>query len=369
VFDVRSADQWKTYKQAIVERHTHASDLIGLSQSLATLLPIAALWYCVHLSAHAAPYLIAGLTLLMSLFLLRGFVLMHECGHGSLFRSATLNKSFGFIFGVLSGMPQQVWAKNHLNHHATNGNWEKYAGPLSVISVLEYVTLTPRQQRSYRRARSPLMAPIAGFLYFIVQPRLTWIRATGRLAAHAARKAKLIRSPQPTEPVFGECTPYCTSLQNYRHMLWNNVVLLSLCGAVAWTTGPLPFLACYLIATSLAGGLAIVLFTVQHNFEHSYASGNENWDKDLAAIEGTSMLVLPRWLNWLTVDIAYHHVHHLCARVPNYRLADCHEEMAELFATVTRLGLADIPRALKYVLWDTEARRLVSVAELGMVRG
>ena len=106
-----------------------------------------------------------------------------------------------------------------------------------------------------------------------------------------------------------------------------------------------------------------MLFTVQHNFEHSYASGDEGWDYVTAAIQGTSFLVLPRWLNWFTVDIAYHHVHHLSARIPNYCLAECHKENQDLFSDVPRIGLSGVPKALKYILWDTRRRRLISVAE------
>ncbi|MDR3417558.1 MAG: fatty acid desaturase [Nevskia sp.] len=117
------------------------------------------------------------------------------------------------------------------------------------------------------------------------------------------------------------------------------------------------------MSTALAGGAGIVLFTVQHNFERSYASGDQNWDYDTAAIHGTSFLALPAWLNWFTANIGYHHVHHLCARIPNYRLAACHAEHAHLFGAVKRLTLADIGPSLKFVLWDPGSRRIISVAE------
>jgi omega-6 fatty acid desaturase (delta-12 desaturase) len=147
-------------------------------------------------------------------------------------------------------------------------------------------------------------------------------------------------------------------------MLWNNLVLLSAWALMAWAVGPWPFFVCYVVSGSLAGGYGIILFTVQHNFEHAYASADEGWNRDEAALSGTSFLVLPRWLNWITADAAYHHVHHLCASVPNYRLAACHKEHELLFSSVTRVGLFEIPSALKHVLWDVAARRLVSVAEV-----
>jgi len=146
-------------------------------------------------------------------------------------------------------------------------------------------------------------------------------------------------------------------------MTWNNLFLFATWALMCWAVGPLLFFPCYLVSGSLAGGYGIVLFTVQHNFEHSYASADEGWDRDLAALRGTSYLRLPGWLNWITADSAYHHVHHLCAAVPNYRLAACHREHAELFSSVQRVGLFEIPSALKHILWDVSARRLVSVAE------
>jgi omega-6 fatty acid desaturase (delta-12 desaturase) len=132
---------------------------------------------------------------------------------------------------------------------------------------------------------------------------------------------------------------------------------------MAWSIGSMLFLVCYVVSMSLSGGAAIVLFAVQHNFEHSYASQNEGWDRDTAAIAGTSFLVLPRWLNWFTANMAYHHVHHLCAGIPNYGLVACHEEYQHLFSDVTRIRLSQLPHSLRYILWDTRLRRLVSVAE------
>ncbi|EQD30832.1 Fatty acid desaturase, type 2, partial [mine drainage metagenome] len=117
-----------------------------------------------------------------------------------------------------------------------------------------------------------------------------------------------------------------------RHMLWNNVVLLGAWTAMSAMCGPARFFVIYILTVSIAGGAGIVLFTVQHNFKHSYASDSAHWNIDTAAIEGTSYLVLPRWLNWCTVDIGYHHVHHLSASIPNYHLAECHREYEHLFA-------------------------------------
>jgi omega-6 fatty acid desaturase (delta-12 desaturase) len=158
-------------------------------------------------------------------------------------------------------------------------------------------------------------------------------------------------------------TRYWKSRREYWHMFGNNVALLSIWALMCWTIGPARFFTIYLISGSIAGAAGIILFTVQHNFEHSYASDGEHWDYEAGAIEGSSFLILPRWLNWFTANIAYHHVHHLSAKIPNYRLIECHNEYRDLFTDVTRVKLAQIPKALKYILWDTRTQRIISVAE------
>ena len=353
-----SPAQWQACKSDIVHRYATPSDLRGSLQFLSVIVPIAALWFAIARSWQDSPWLCVAATAGLSLFLLRGFVLMHDCGHNSLFRSRSLNRLGGFLLGVLAGMPQQVWAENHRYHHVTNGNWAKYRGPLNVACVADYLAMDAREQRRYRYTRDILLSPVAGCLYFLVNPRITWLRATGHLL-----RRRLARVGKPAASADAPL-PYCASMAHYRYMLWNNLLLLSACGAMAWAIGPWAFLACYVVSGSLAGAYGIVLFTVQHNFEHSYASADEGWDRDEAALRGTSFLILPSWLNWITADAAYHHVHHLCASVPNYRLAACHKEHERLFSSVRRVGLFEIPAALKHVLWDIPARRLVSVADV-----
>ncbi|MDB5800539.1 MAG: fatty acid desaturase [Rhodocyclales bacterium] len=353
----------KEHKRGIVDSHVKPDSFKGLVQVVTTLLPLAALWCFIALTADVSWLLTAAATLLMSLFVLRVFVLMHECGHGSLFREGHLNRTFGFVFGVVSGMPQHVWSQHHQRHHSTNGNWSNYRGPLNIIGVDEYAAMSVPQQRRYRRARNIWLAPLAGFLYLLLNPRLTWLRGSIGLARHVIN-GKLARPDVSIrEHAHGFKTTCWSSRQEYRHMLWNNLVLLSLWGVMAWLIGPILFFTCYTISMSLAGAAGILLFSVQHNFEHSYASHDEGWDHVRAAIDGTSFLVLPRWLNWFTANIAYHHIHHLSARIPNYCLIACHKEHQHLFANVRRIRLGEVPAALKYILWDKHARRIVSVAE------
>jgi acyl-lipid omega-6 desaturase (Delta-12 desaturase) len=353
----------KREKRAIINRYAKADNVKGSWQAVTTLAPLAALWYAVAPSAGVSYWITAGITSVMSLFLLRVFMMMHETGHGTLFRTGWLNKAFAFVFGVLSGLPTYVWAKHHAYHHATNGNWEKYRGPLNIRSVAEFEAMTDKQQRGYERARNIWLAPFGGFSYLIFNPRYTWLKGSIGLLRHLVERKIARPGVSLRAHASGFKTPYWNDAKEYWHMFWNNVALLSAWAAMSWTVGPVLFFAVYVISTSLAGAAAIVLFTVQHNFDHSYASDTEAWDYDTAAIRGTSFLVLPRWLNWFTANIAYHHVHHLSAAIPNYRLVECHDEYQDLFADVTRISLSRVHVALKYILWDTRSRRIISVAE------
>ena len=353
----------KQQKQSIIKKHAKPDNLKGFAQVLNTLAPLALLWAAVPWSVQISYWLTAGVGLLMTLLLLRVFVLMHECGHGSLFHSARLNDAFGFVFGVISAMPQYVWSKHHAFHHATNGNWDKYRGPLAVRTVDEYAAMTRTQQRKYERERSIWLAPFAGFMYLIFNPRYTWLKGTVQLVAHVLKSKIAHPRVSLKKHAAGFKTPYWGDATEYWHMFWNNAVLLTAWVLMSWYLGPVLFFTVYLVSLSVSGGGGIVLFTVQHNFEHSYASGDDGWCYDTAAIHGTSYLNFPRWLNWFTANIAYHHVHHLSAKIPNYRLVQCHNENRHLFTEVSRIKLGQIPRALKHILWDVKTRRIISVAE------
>jgi omega-6 fatty acid desaturase (delta-12 desaturase) len=197
----------------------------------------------------------------------------------------------------------------------------------------------------------------------ILNPRFTWLKGSIGLVLHVV-KGKVA---QPNLSLKAHAasfeTRYWKSPKEYWHMFWNNLVLLSIWGLMCWAFGTVLFFTIYLISGSLAGGAGVILFTVQHNFERSYASDGRHWDYDIGAIKGSSFLILPRWLNWFTANIAYHHIHHLSAKIPNYCLIGCHNEYRDLFSDVTRVKLSHIPKALKYILWDTRAQRIISVAE------
>ncbi len=353
----------KQQKRTMIGSHGQADDGRAVAQVLTTLVPFALLWWGAAFGAGVSLWITLAAIPLIALFTLRVFALMHDCGHESLFRSRRLNGAIGFVLGVLAGMPQHVWSNHHNFHHAHNGNWEKYRGPYTTLSVDEYAALTDSQQWLYRGKCSASTAPLAGFIYLIFNPRFTWAMGSIGLLIHIL-KGKVA---QPGLSLKAHAASYQTrywkSATEYRHMTWNNVALLGVWTVMCWTLGAPLFFSVYLLSVSLAGGAGIVLFTVQHNFKHAYASDTEHWDYDAGAIFGTSFLVLPGWLNWFTVDIGYHHIHHLSASIPNYRLGRCHDEFAHLFHGVARLKLSEVHGALKFVLWDRRARRLISVAE------
>lgn len=344
--------------RTLVARFARSDDRRASLQVASTLIPLGLLWWLVAVGHGWAVVLAVPV---MSLFLLRAFALMHDCGHRSLFRRGALNAACGFVFGVLTGMPQYVWSRHHAYHHATNGNWSKYRGPLGTLSLEEFAQMSPARQQQYRRARWVGMAPLAGLMYLVVNPRLNWLRGCAALLVHLLRGG--IAQPQvgwrAQARVFR--TRHWASAAEFRHMSLNNLALLGLWAAMSSLIGASLFFTIYLLATALAGAAGIVLFTVQHNFDHAYASDDQGWDHETAAIHGTSFLELPGWLNWFTADIGYHHVHHLCARIPNYRLAACHAAHAEQFAEVRRLRLSDVLPSLRCLLWDREARRIVSI--------
>ncbi len=184
-------------KRTIIDRHVKPSNLKGLFQVANTLVPLAALWTAVALSPQVSYWLTAVLVVMITFLQLRVFIIMHECGHSSLFKSSSLNKAFGFVFGLLTGMPQYVWAQRHHYHHSTNGNWSKYQGPLNIITVDKYAAMTQAEQRKYRNARSIWLAPIAGLMYLLITPRITLVKGTISLVSYLIKQ----KIAQPSVPI------------------------------------------------------------------------------------------------------------------------------------------------------------------------
>jgi acyl-lipid omega-6 desaturase (Delta-12 desaturase) len=256
------------------------------------------------------------------------------------------------VYGVLSGMPQYVWSQHHDYHHRNNGNWERYRGPLATLSVDEYIALSPAHRRRYWLARHIALAPLGGFVYLIFNPRFNLLKGNLALVWHLVRG----------KPAAAFTCRYWKTWKEFRHMTANNVVLLGALTALCMAADTALALTIFLTSLSVAGGVGIMLFTVQHNFEDSYADNTETWSLDQGAMTGTSFLVLPGWMNWFTANIGFHHVHHLSAAIPNYRLVACHRANLGLFAAIPRIRLAQVPASLKCLLWDRATRRIVPLS-------
>ena len=356
-------EKLKEESRTIIEKYAVSSNTKGFIQIANTVIPFFVFFYLALISSTVSYWYSAAFVLLVAFFIVRIFMMMHDCGHNSLFRTPLLNKIFGFFMGVFCGMPQYVWAQHHNYHHSTNGNWSKYRGPLSALSVDEYSELSTRQQKVYQYARNILLSPVGAFMYFIFNPRVNWAIGTiGFIFYLVSNKFKNMQMPL-TDIAANYESRYWNNAAEYWHMTGNNIVLISLWVMMSWFFGAGLFFIIYVSSLSLAGAIGIIIFTIQHNFESSYASDDANWNYYKAALEGTSFLDFPKIANWFTADIAYHHIHHLSARIPNYNLARCHKEYEAYFTEVKKIRLRDIPEAFKYILWDTMNQKIISIEQ------
>ena len=194
-------------------------------------------------------------------------------------------------------------------------------------------------------------------------PRWTWIKGSTQWLSHVIH-GKLADPQCSVKDLAARfSTGYWNNAREYWHMAANNLVLISVLTLVGMQFGFVDTLGIFVVAVSLAGAIGIILFSIQHNFEGAHAATNDEWDYYESALYGTSFLQLPAWLNWFTADIAYHHIHHLSARIPNYQLTACHREYQQLFTVVPRLGLADVSHSMQYILWDNHQQKLITVAD------
>ena len=354
--------QLKEIAPEIIKKYSNKSNFKALFQNLNTLIPYFALFYLAMESLQAQLYgLTIIYTLLLAFFIVRIFMLMHDCGHKSMFKTPLFNTIGGFFTGVFVGMPQYVWSQHHNFHHATNGNWEKYRGPLNILSVTEFEQLSPSQQQKYQFGRSIWLSPLGAFLYFIFNPRFNWMLGSIKFTIQTIKEK--ISSPKKSlkDITSHQESRYWKNGREYLHMTLNNIVLLSIWAAASWYFGTAIFFTIYIISLSLAGAAGLLIFTLQHNFEGSYAANTEKWDYYQGALTGTSFFIVPKFFNWFGADIAYHHIHHLSAGIPNYNLAACHKEYAHLFEDVKRIRLRDVFKEFKFILWDEAQQKIISI--------
>ena len=345
-----------------------SDDRLAWWQVLSTLLPTALLWLAIPRVTQAPQtvWLLLPVLSLLVLFSARSFSLMHDCGHGSLFQSRWLNRAVGFGFGCLNAIPQYPWSRGHAFHHKHNGNWELYRGPSALLTKEQFLGLSASQRRRYALTRHPLMLFPGGFSYLVIRPRLQlllgsieWAKAYG---VHLAKTGLPgLAGFHHFNRTFRSSHWYTTG--EFVDLLFNNiVVVLSWLLMGAWLGHGL-FWLCYATVMTCSAAIFICIFFVQHNFQGSYAHGSDDWSYFRGAIDGSSNLVMPAILNWFSADIAYHSIHHLCERIPNYRLKACHAVNAHLINPSSYLRLSQIPNCFKLILWDQKARELISVKQ------
>lgn len=318
--------------QPLLKPYARANVRKSLGQIFSVAIPIAGIfWVAATVLKTTFWWLVFPLDLLLSLFLVRLFILQHDAGHGSLFPVRWANDLFGSISGVLTLVPYHQWKYAHARHHATSGNLDKRGvGDIMTLTVDEYLALGAWGRLRYRLYRNPFVLFVLGPIYeFMLRYRL---------------------------PLgFGG---------NKRHIQFSvyatDVVLLLMLLGIGWAFGWWTLLFIYLPTLYFAAMFGIFLFYVQHQFEDAYWDHDPRWEYLKAAMEGSTYLRLPRILQWLTGNIGFHHIHHLAPMIPNYELERVQNEVSlvQVAPTVTlkdafKIAFSDLH------LYDMKERKLI----------
>ncbi len=305
-----------------------ARSLLDIGTSVVPYLALTVLMYAT-LGVSAA--LTLGLVILGAGFLVRTFVIFHDCAHGSLLPSKRANRYVGRVAGFFVLSPFGRWRHDHAVHHATSGDLERRGvGDILTLTVAEYRARSRRGRLAYRVMRNPLvMFGLGPILAMVVGPRI----------ATRAQRPRLRHSVFGTDAVL-------------------LVVVIGLCWLIGWEK----LLLVWAPSAMLAGSVGIWLFYVQHQFEDAYWQNASDWSYADAALRGSSYLRLPKLLQFFTGNIGLHHVHHLNARIPNYNLQRAHDENP-IFDGVPTLSLLDGLQAVNLKLWDQDSGKLVTFAQ------
>jgi acyl-lipid omega-6 desaturase (Delta-12 desaturase) len=347
----------------VLTPYMQSSDWRGAVQVLNTIGPYVLLWWLAVQVMSISVWLLPPVVGLLTLFSIRCFSLMHDCGHHSLFKSEWLNRAAGFLFGVINAIPQYPWSRGHAYHHKTNGDWQRYRGPSGLASTEEFTAFTPAQQRNYAILRHPLMIFPGGFFYLAIKPRMALILGSIHFLQYAFTSLKQDPGQNLKQMVLSYKAKHWYTGGEFWHLLFNNICVV---GGSLWigaAIGYALFFGIYAFVLTMSAAVFICVFFVQHNFEGSYAHKTEGWDYLLGALEGSSYLKFPIGLKWFSADIGYHSIHHLSSRIPNYNLEACHQANSHLLTNVTTLHFSDIPDCFKFILWDAATDRLVSIDE------
>ena len=297
-----------------------------------TLLPFAALWALAWAALSVSTMLAVSFALVNAGFLLRIFMIQHDCGHGSFLKNRRAGDWIGRVLGVLTLTPYDVWRKNHATHHATSGNLDhRGVGDIPTLTVREYQARSLLGRLKYRVLRHPLfLFGVAPIYIFFVQYRLP---------------VGLMRAGP----------------KYWLSALGTNVAIVGMLALLYRFGGIDVFIFVFLPTTILAAIIGMWLFYVQHQFEDTAWERDTDWNVQTAAIEGSSFYDLPPVLAWITADIGAHHVHHLASRIPFYRLRDVLRDH-EALTRCGRVTLFESFHNARLHLWDEATQRLVSFA-------
>ena len=320
----------------VLQKYRQPDQLRSVIEIAITAVPFILLW----LAAWAALSISYWLTLVIAIpaagFLVRLFLIQHDCGHGAFFRRRTINDWLGRVLGVVTLTPYDVWRRSHAIHHASSGNLaHRGTGDIDTLTVREYKALPKWRRLVYRLYRNPVVLFGVGPAYlFILQHRL---------------------------PV----SMMSPDWKSWASVLGTNLGIAALAVALIWLVGAGPFFMVHLPIVLLASSIGVWLFYVQHQFEETFWEEDRDWNVHDAALYGSSHYDLPGFLPWLTAHIGVHHVHHLYSRIPYYRLPQVLRDFPEL-GNVRRITLMESFRCVRLRLWDEGRRRLVTFEEAGL---
>lgn len=312
----------------IVSRYNKPDIRQSIWQIINSLGPYLLLWVAMYYSLQISYFLTLGLAILAAGFLVRIFIIFHDCGHGSFFRSKKANKIVGTILGSLVFTPYDRWHLDHAIHHKTVGNLDKRGnGDVMTLTVEEYDKLPRNKKLFYRLYRNPvILFAIAPVILFVI-----WFRFTRKGMGKPERNSVYI----------------------------TNLIVLAFCTAGILLMGWKAFLMIQVPVIYIATVTGVWLFYVQHQFEDVIWTRQEDWDYQKMALEGSSFLKFPRLLQWFSGNIGYHHIHHLSPKIPNYKLERCHKEN-QMFAEIKPVTFKPSIRTMALRLWHEKKGRLIS---------
>jgi acyl-lipid omega-6 desaturase (Delta-12 desaturase) len=316
----------------IISRYNIPDPVKSWWQIINSVGPYIILWILMIKSLEISYWLTLLLSVFAAGFMVRIFIIFHDCGHGSFFRSKRLSTITGIITGLIVFTPYHKWHQAHKIHHQTVGNLDKRGiGDVKTITVEEYLNLSKWQKFVYRFYRNPIfLFGVAPILSFTILQRFTDKDMSG--------KEKL-----------------------YVHL--SSVALVAAILLLIWVLGWKTFLLIQLPILYIATGHGLWLFYVQHQFKDVVWAKNENWDYKTTALEGSSFFKLPFILNWFTGNIGYHHIHHLSPMIPNYNLKRCHKENP-LFQQVKPITFLSAFETLFLRLYDEKRQMMVRFSEI-----